>query len=287
MEPGLYPEMTREEYDDVDALNQSTIKLAYDKSLYHARMKQLDRSAPSEALVDGNALHTLVLEPELFSQRYGPMPVTDKNAKHSLRTGAGAAAWAQYDEDYPGRIAIKQTKINAFKAIREMILNHPTARALIEKASFKETSFFWEHPDYGFLCKGQIDLLTEYEGWTWAIDLKSALDASELGFRRAVGNYGYMVQNVWYLAGLNEIAPAERRFGFIAFEKDFPYAVQVHELDAELEFEGRHRCDRISRDWSRAQEDGLYPGYGSGIHILTGSKWMMTHEREEWEQPDE
>jgi hypothetical protein len=286
IEPGLYPGMTREAYDEVDALNQSTIKLAYEKSLYHARMKQLDHSAPSEALVHGNALHTLILEPELFSERYGPMPVNDKGAKHTVRTGAGASAWAAYEEDYPGRIPIKQTRIDELKHIREMVMLNPTARVLLENASYKETSFFWEHPDYGFMCKGQVDVLTEYQGWTWAIDLKSALDASVLGFRRAVGNYGYMVQHHWYIEGLNEIAEAERRFGFVAFEKDFPYAVMVHELDAELVFEGRHRCDRISRKWEKAQESGTFPGYPQGMNTLTGAKWMMTHEYDEEVEPD-
>jgi hypothetical protein len=279
IEPGLYPGMSREEYDEVDALNQSTIKVAYERSLYHARMKQLEVSTPSDALVEGNALHTLILEPELFDERYAPTPVTDKNARHSIRTKAGLAAWEHYEEEHAGKHPIKATRILELKAVREMVMSHPLARVLIENATYKETSFFWEHPEYEFLCKGQFDLLTEHKGWTWVIDLKSALDASENGFRRAVGNYSYMVQDPWYIDGLNAIAPAERRFGFVAFEKDFPNAVQIHELDAELVFEGRFRCDVVAQQWAKAQETGLYPGYPTGINTLTGSKYMMTHER--------
>jgi ATP-dependent exoDNAse (exonuclease V) beta subunit len=279
MEPGLYPGMSREQYDEVEALNQSTIKVAYERSLYHARMKQLEVKTPSDALIEGNALHTLILEPELFDKRYGPMPVTEKNAKHSIRTKAGLTAWEQYEDTHAGKHPIKATRIEELRAIRDQVLTHPLTSELIANAIHKETSFFWEHPDYGFLCKGQFDLLTEYNGWTWIIDLKSAADASKEGFRRAVASYGYMVQDAFYTDGLNEIAPADRRFGFVAFEKEFPYAIQIHELDPELRFEGRFRIDTVCKQWAEAQETGIYPGYPPGINVLTGPRWAMTHER--------
>lgn len=277
MKPGLYPAMPRDEYDAVDALNQSTIKVAYDQSLYHARAKQLEHKAPSDALIEGNALHTLILEPDLFEKRYADMPVTDKNVKHTRRTGAGATAWEEYDEKNSDKIPIKATRIAELKDVRDMVLKSPITKSLLDNATYKECSFFWEHPEFGFPCKGQLDLLTELDGWTWAIDLKSAIDASTIGFRKAVGNYGYMAQHHWYLEGLNEIAPADRRFGFVAFEKAYPHAIMMHELDPELVFEGQHRCDRISHKWNQSIKDGTYPSYPGGINVLTGSKWMMTH----------
>lgn len=284
---GIVSEMTRDEYESVDALNQSTVKIAYDRSLLHARWELLHPSASSDAEVEGQALHTLILEPELFEKRFAPMPVNENGDRMNRRHKVGEVAWAEYDREHGTKHPIKPARIAEMRAIREAVMAHPLARKLIEGSVFKEVCAFWEHPDYGFRCKGQIDLISDLDGWTVVCDLKSALDASPNGFRRAVANYGYMVQAHWYLEGLKTIADADRRFLFVAFEKDPPFAVCVHELAADLMLEAKFRCDTIAQRWARALETGKFPGYGAGIQIVDAPKWALTHERLFDESPAE
>ena len=277
MEPGLYPGMDRSEYDAVDALNQTTIKIAYEKSLLHARAEQLQSSEPTEAKIIGLALHTLILEPELFQERFAPMPVNAKGDKWNRRFQDGAIAWDIFDDEHPGCHAIKQAKIDELYIMRASVLRDPTCREIIEAASFQEVSFFWEHPDYGFACKGQADLISQYEGWSWCVDVKSTKDASPLGFSKEIGTFSYMVQGAWYLEGLNEIAEAERRYGFIAFDKSTPFCASFYELDPENLMEGRYRCDTVARKWQAGIEAGEFGAYPGGITQTKPQGYAMTH----------
>lgn len=288
MDPGLYPDMTRSEYDAELALNYSTIKLAHEKSLMQAYEKLVGPgSASTPDQIIGNALHTLILEPELFTTRFAPMPVTDKGVKLSRTTQAGAVAWDRYDDEHGDKHPIKRAKITELMIIRENVMAHPTARAMIENASYKETSFFWDHPEYNFECKAQFDLLTEWEGWTYCTDLKSTKDASPAGFEREIAKYSYMIQDVWYREGLNEIAPADRRFAYIAFEKTHPFPVCVYELDALNIFEGKFRCDSVAAKWDKALDTGEFPGYPGGVNQAAAKRWAMDHERAYDEEIDE
>lgn len=279
--PGIYTDVPREEYDAIVALNQTTIKVAYDKSLYHADYSLRHPSKPTQALIEGQALHTLILEPHLFDKRYAPMPVNEKGDKLSRRTKIGNEAWMVYDHEHGDKIPLKPSVIDDMANVRLSVRNHPVAAEMIDKADYTEAVVLWEHPTYGFPCKAQIDLFTNYSGWTWITDLKSARDASPMGFSRAIANYGYFCQAAWYLEGLNTLGEAERRFGFIAFEKEAPYGTAVYEIDPMSLYEGQHRCDKIAKRWARSLEKGTFEGYSVGVEMSSHMKWAMTHELEE------
>lgn len=281
METGLHPRLARDAYEAIDALNQSTIKVAYDQSLHHAHWQHTHPSPSTDAQLEGNALHTLILEPEFFDARFAAMPVNPKGDRLSRRTGEGEKAWSAFDSEHPGKHPIKPGRIEELRRIAESVRNHRGARELIERAAYREVTAVWEHPMYGFPCKGQIDLLTVWNGWSVIADLKSCLDASPRGFARAVSNYSYMIQAHWYTEGLAEIARADRRFMFIAFEKDPPHAVCIHELSAELMVEARFRCNRISSLWDQCRRSNSWPGYPTEPQIVAGAPWDMTYRREE------
>lgn len=281
MEPGFYPDMTRDEYDEELCLNQSTIKAACEKSMMHAYMKLVNPTAPTPAMIIGKAMHSYILEPDTFYDLFAEMPVTDGNAKVSRASAKGATVWDEWEDEHRGKHAIKKTDIHVLIAMRESVMRNKEAREMIENALAVEASFFWEHPEFHFECKGQLDLLTESHGWTTVVDLKSCEDASPAGFEKAVANMSYMIQHPWYLDGLNEISNAEREFRFIAIEKSYPYPCAVYQLDPLNVFEGRHRCDRISRLWDRALDTQEWEGYPGGSNIVRAKRWAMTHENEE------
>ena len=184
--PGVFPGMTRVEYDSIEALNQSTIKIAHDRSLRHAHWELTHPSEPSDALVDGQAFHAMLLEPEVFKRNYAAMPTDEKGRKHSRRTKLGSEAWAEYEKEHGEKWPIKADRIGELVAMRDSVMQHKIAHDLISNASYTELSAVWEHPSFGFLCKGQIDLVTQYEGWTWVIDVKTCVDASPEAFNRAI-----------------------------------------------------------------------------------------------------
>jgi exodeoxyribonuclease VIII len=280
MEPGIYEGISREEYDSIEALNQSTIKVAWEKSLYHAHYQNLHEKDPTDAMIMGQALHTSILEPHLFNDRYATMPVNEKGDRLNKRTKVGADAWSAYESEHGTKIPLKPAAIEDIRLATAHIRSHPAASSMLDAALSKEVAIVWTHPEYGFKCKALIDLITLYEGWTWIVDVKSTTDASPAGFSRTVANYSYMIQAAWNIDGLNQVAPAERRFGFIAFEKEAPYGTAVYEIDPLSLYEGRYRCDKIAAKWARALKTGWFEGY-SNVPVMTDSKqWAMTHEKE-------
>lgn len=289
MDAGLYPEMKRDEYDAELALNYSTIKVAHEKSMLHAYNGLLNPTPSTAAQIIGLAWHHLTLQPGQFLNHFAPMPVNSKGTKLSRTSADGAIAWDRFDEEHAGKHAIKPLELKKLMVMREAVMRHPIARKMIENASHQETSFFWEHPQYEFECKGQFDLLTEYSGWSYCADLKSTKDASPRGFEKEIASYSYMIQHHWYLEGLNEIAEADRRFAFIACEKTPPYLVCIHELCPLNLFEGKFRCEEVAAKWDKALDDGKFIGYPGGINMARAKRWAMDHERafeEEGEQGD-
>ena len=162
-------------------------------------------------------------------------------------------------------------------------MRNKDARAMIEGQVAIEASFFWDHPEYDFECKGQFDLLTTLHGWTVVADIKSCEDASQDGFEKAVASFSYMIQHAWYLEGLNAIQEGEREFRFIAVEKSHPYLCAVYQLDPLNVYEGKYRCDKVAKQWDRALETDTWPGYPGGTNIARSKKYAMSHEREEYE----
>lgn len=93
------------------------------------------------------------------------------------------------------RIVISQDELATLHEMREMLLQHEKARLLL-KGGKAELSIFWNHPEYGYLCKCRPDYLRE--DLKVIVDYKTCIDASPEGFGRAVYNFRYHNQAEWY-----------------------------------------------------------------------------------------
>ncbi len=123
-----------------------------------------------------------------------------------------------------------------------------------------------------------IDRITTYAGWTLIADLKSTNDASQWAFGSSVAKYGYHEQAAFYLEGLNVLAPVERRFLFIAVEKERPFCCAIHELDDEAISEGTRLFRKHLRQLRECKEDNLWPGYPAEISTIQLPKWAISAE---------
>lgn len=283
-EPGLY-HWTRGQYENVFALNQSTIKLAYERSLAHAKHELDIPSPPTDAMIEGIAGETLILEPELFWERFAIMPVDDKGRKHSRRTGAGNAAWTAYDEEHGGKWPLKETKIRELMKTAQRVSSSSATSELVQNAAVidgrpaVQMTAIWEHPEYGFLCKAQIDLISLWKDWTVVVDLKKCADASRRGFSRQNASLSYFVQAWWYLEGLNAIAEADRKWMNLCYEVEPPYGVAAYLQDDESLWEAKFRCEEVAFQWDKALTTGHFPGYSTEPEETEPQPWAMTHRK--------
>ncbi len=272
IKPGIYDGLSFVEYSTINAINNSTLgDWAYTPA--EARCKALYPEEPTSAFRIGDACHSAVLEPKRFKRRYAKSP------KWDLRTTKGKAARAEWDEAHPDFIRLSRDEYEMACGMRDSVWEHPLASKLLSGDGRNEATVIWNDPETGLLCKARLDRITEYHGWTVVPDLKTCKEheASVEKFPKVIGQFHYHQQAAFYLDGLTALAPADRRFVFLAVEKVPPYLVGLHELDESDIIEGRARYRAALTKYVTAQKTQEYPGYPAGIEGVTMPKYFYEY----------
>ncbi len=107
------------------------------------------------------------------------------------------------------------------------------------------------------------------------IDGKSAADADEEGFGRAVWNYSYGLQaslyrRVYRLAMRTEQEPA---FLWLAQEKEVPHAARYYGAGEDLCAHWAPKIDALLVRVRQCQETGVWPGYPTTVSTLALPAW--------------
>jgi exodeoxyribonuclease VIII len=179
---------------------------------------------------------------------------------------------ASWTEKNAGRTILSDDQFAQLQAMRDAVLEHPMARALLtNRPGVAEHSVYWNDPITGELCRCRPDFWREDDV---IVDLKTTDDASPEGFAKSIANWRYDVQDPYYRDGI-KLATGRtiKAFVFLAVEKKFPHAVGCYVLDQESIELGRaqyradlnrfHEC-RVSANW---------PGYGDKIQTITLPAW--------------
>ena len=270
-DPGLFEHVPYPEYASWPAANGSLLE-HFRKSAAHAREEMLHPKAPTKALDFGIAVHSAIFEPDKFADLYAVAPECDRRYKE------GKAIWAEFEAEHPRATIIKADDGDAIRGIAQSIAAHPMASQLVAAPGLNEVSIRWTHEFNDVPCKGRLDRLAKFAGWSIVVDLKTTEDASPLGFPRAVASYGYHRKAAFYLDGLNTLAPMVRRFFHIAAEKTPPYAVAVYELGESALIQGRAE-NRVNLDkYKQAMETGEWPAYSTEIEPLDLPNWAQRME---------
>jgi hypothetical protein len=276
--PGVYRGISHEVYSSWPAANHSRIK-EMERSPLHARYVSTVPRAPTPALELGDATHACVLEPARFEAEFVEAPSGDR------RTKVVRDAWDEVQKAHPHANPLRPQDYARILAMKDAVHAHPIAHQLIQDAALVEASFLWKDIESGLLCKGRLDLLTRWRGWSCIVDLKTTTDAREWAFSKSCATYWYHSQAAFYLQGLDALAPADRRFLFIVVEKDPPHGVMVHELsEADLEV-GRIALRRWLKGWAECEETDTWPGYPEVIGKAALPSWAMNWdegESNEW-----
>jgi len=287
-EPGIYPHMLDAEYRQIEALNQSTIKVI-DERHVHAGWQALYRpTEPTQAMIEGTAFHLLVLEPHLFDEQFTSFPMQEEKPESVVikRGKANLAIWAEWEAENKARYGLKPDKIAELKEQAAHIRKHPVVGKWIKNAQMREFVVLWEHPEFGFPCKAKVDAVTVDE-WTWVWDLKTTRDASRDFWKKEIHNRNYLVQAEWTLQGLNEISPYDRRFAFAACETDGYRDIAVYECGPATRFEAKHRIQKVCRKWSDALLRNEFAGMPTDVQQIEVPGWAMTNERDEIDPEEE
>ena len=264
-------------------ISSSLLKTIHAKSVMH----HLEADPPTgKALEVGSAFHTMVLEPYLFHKEYLVCPKIDRRTKAGKAQFAQHVATARHEE----KTLLMQDDFDMIKAMTHSISLTDYQSLLIDAVgSNKEYSIYIENfripdLDFDFRVRVRPDLYTRktltLDGKTYdgmCVDLKSCQSASPKEFRRAVYNFSWHVQAVYYQDLLRHVSrehdvPQDFPFLFLAVEKSRPFCVQLYELNDELMQQGREAYQNALRMWHHylmTNESSTYHQHGKTSLVLT------------------
>lgn len=209
----------------------------------------------------GSAFHMLILEPDLFKKSVAIVPNIDK------RTTAGKAAWAMHQAESYGKIILEDIDYQALLNMYDRVMGNTSARALIENGQYERSIYYIDQASQT-LCKSRPDILHQ----NYTTDLKTANDASMMGFKYDIVKYGYHIQAAMIFDGVEQVLKQKMdEFVFIVVEKTPPYAFAIHFLDLETIDIGRQIYRKKLIQIKECTSSNVWPSYESHVISLSNS----------------
>jgi hypothetical protein len=248
-----HPGLSNEDYHHLKAISPSQIKELKRSPLhYYDRFLAEDREKkpPSDAMLRGTALHTAVLEPDLWDKTIAVPP-------HSFdrRTKVGKELAAEFERESAGKIVLSPEDADEVRRMADAVRKHPAAGFLLELPGRREASYTWTDPATGLECKTRPDWHS-LDGRI-VVDIKTAADASRAEFARSISNFDYHVQAAWNLD-----AQGGELFLSVVVESVRPYAVAVYPASGAMIAAGQRRIEQAMTLLAECWKTGNWPGYG-------------------------
>jgi len=279
VEPGVYPDMSNDEYHTGPGLSCTGVKRILrtplhfiDPMIHPERYEKLDEKP---ALVFGRAAHKYLLEPDGFDAEIAILPNVNK------RTNAGKATILAFTADNPGKTFITVDDFEIIQWMKETTDNSQTFKNTFADTKI-EQSIFWRDVESGALLKCRPDAMKRIimNGQTvmLCIDLKTAIDASYVGFSKAIANFSYDVQSAMYTEGIKAAHPDINnvRFLFAAIEKTPPFAVAIYVLEPESLIMGYRKFRVGVTLFNQCVETNEWCSFPDYIIPINMPKWSMS-----------
>ena len=272
MENGLYPNLSRAEYDAMTSrLNWSRLKhIGRSPAHFRHALDAEDKDTPARAF--GRLAHLAILEPER---------VTDSVAVWTGGRRAGKE-WEVFKGEAGAKEIVTDADLTRAAAIAEAVRADPIAGQYVTGGRAEVTAL-WTHetppvegsglPGFAFDCKARLDYVAEKVGAL--VDVKTCRDARPDAFGRDVWNLQYHVQAAWYADGFAAATGQLLPFVFVAVETEPPHVVQVYRVPDWILDEGRSTYRALLGLLDRCKRERHWPGYATGELELMLPRWAV------------
>lgn len=256
----IYHDLPAAEYHARDGISKSGLdKVAISPAHYRASIDRPER--PEEALIIGQAVHTMTLEPHKFDEEFVVgSPGLDRRYK------AGKEEFAELEAS--GKTVLTYAQFETVQGIAMSVRSHSVALDLIT-GGHAEVSF--DHVMDGITVRGRCDFLRD-DGLV--VDLKTTKSAHYKSFTRSVRDFRYHVQAAIYSDLLEANGVYVSDFVFVAVEKVYPFAVGIYRLDDATIEMGREQYLRDLQIYRQCVERGEWPGYPEEVVTLGLANWF-------------
>lgn len=253
-------EETNDAYHSGPGISKSHLDVINSGSPLHYWYKYLNpdrvRDEPTPAMVMGTAVHTAILEPDLFPTEVVESPGFDR------RTKVGKAEYEAFRESNKGKIILEPEDYAACLAIRDAVYRHPVAAGLMTAPGKCEQSFYAIDKETGELIKCRTDRMLD--SGAMIIDVKTTEDASPNGFGKSSANFRYPVQTAWYNHVLDSAyGEHPQDWVFLAVEKKPPHAIGIYFVESDVLARAEIAARRDFMRIVECRRSGQWLDYGS------------------------
>lgn len=261
--------MTEKEYRAAEGVSRSQLWRLHEGSPEKFKYAEEHPEEPTPALIFGQMVHKLVLEPETFNDEFAVAPDVDR------RTKEGKAAWDLFMEMNGEKTIVKSADYDKACGMRNALLEVDLVTKLL--SGKHEVPLFWTDELTGEVCKVRLDCFTPLSSGAVVIDYKTTSDASTESFMRSAINYGYDFQAAMYSEAVKRTMDKDVVFYFIAQEKDPPYAFNVLAADDRLVRRGYDTFRELLGIYHECKVTGNWYGYmgiENQINLLELPAWL-------------
>lgn len=254
----MIADITNEAYQAHPAIGKSGLWTIYSKSPYHYKFAERSETSAQRF---GSAAHCAILEPNRFGKEYVRGP-DDKRGKK----------WAEAIIESEGKTLITSAEYDDACRIRDVLHRESVVQRLTSGRTDIELSSFWTDPETGVQCKCRPDIFNHKMGLL--ADIKTAADGRPHKFRNSVVDYGYHVQDPFYVQGWNANAAVKAEaFLFIVIEKTAPFAYSLYELSKPAVEEGERIIRASLASYAKCAASDNWPSYVNGVTELDLPAW--------------
>jgi len=262
---GVYEGLSNEDYHADSALGSSSVKVVL-KSLAHFKSYMSEPPKVTKALDFGTACHSAILEQDF--NKYTKAPDVRR----------GTIAWKEHQKTHPDKILLKPDEYSSVKQMYEKFWSHKIAPKLT-KLGKPEISFFAVDPITGLRVKARADYFVRYDNKNFVVDYKTARDASDEGFAKAIWNYRYDISAAFYMYVI-ELATGVRPddFIWIAQDKDPPHLINTLRAPEAMITRADARVKHSLGLIKQAKETDIWPGYDETLREVELDDWAIRKE---------
>lgn len=299
--PGVYPGTAMRAYHAWEAASNSRLTRLM-RSPAHMKAYIEGPPAETEALRLGRAIHTAVLEPDHFGERYVTADQCMAITKEKKRCTNGGV-WMHRDLGWVCGVHAKGHDDGVVTApavevlsaddqtlclkIRDAVYRKDSARGLLTGAGEVELSMLWKDHATDVPCKARWDRHSPEIAGGSIVDLKTTKDASPRAFEKSIFDLGYHRQAGMYLMGARARKLPARHYTFVAVEKEPPFAVAVYRLSDGVVDAVRPQVETLLRRYAGCMESGRFPDYPDEVRDIFVPDWawkVMDAQTEEIEE---
>ena len=247
-----------ENYYDINLPSFSSLKNLERSPAHYLASKSVKKKTYAMDL--GNAIHTSILEPDLFSSRFEiKLNGRSKEGREQAAAIIGTDIMLLKDDDY-----------NNCLTIREHLFKQNGIKNLLTGSAEKE--YFYEID--GVQVKSKLDLVTD----KYIVDLKTCEDASPSKFTHNFINYHYYAQAYMYQLAEAKTSGEIKPYFIMALEKEPPFEFRIYSVNDFWLQAGRSTIERWISIFKKCTEKNEWPGYERGVTDLVPPQWFINKE---------